>query len=96
MSGEWNDMRARAALRRIFDAAVRSADPRTAVPVTGVLGATVRAQSCILADALTKIVMALGEASMPLLAHYGASALFVSEHGVRITADWQGGVRLAA
>jgi thiamine biosynthesis lipoprotein len=71
-------------------------DPRTAAPVTGVLGATVRAQSCMLADALTKIVMALGEASMPLLAHYGASALFVSEHGVRITADWQGGVRLAA
>ena len=31
MSGEWTDARARAALRRIFDAAVRSADPRTAV-----------------------------------------------------------------
>ncbi|HEU5430972.1 MAG TPA: glycerate-2-kinase family protein, partial [Thermomicrobiales bacterium] len=31
MSGEWTDGRARAALRRIFDAAVRSADPRTAV-----------------------------------------------------------------
>jgi FAD:protein FMN transferase len=71
-------------------------DPRTAAPVTGVLGATVRAQSCMLADALTKIVMAEGEAAMPLLAHYGASALFVSEHGVHITADWQGGVRLAA
>jgi thiamine biosynthesis lipoprotein len=71
-------------------------DPRTAAPVTGCLGATVRAQSCMLADALTKIVMAMGEAAMPLLAHYGASALFVSEHGVHITADWQGGVRLAA
>jgi FAD:protein FMN transferase len=71
-------------------------DPRTAALVTGVLGATVRAQSCMLADALTKIVMVIGEAAMPLLAHYGASALFVSEHGVHITADWQGGVRLAA
>jgi thiamine biosynthesis lipoprotein len=71
-------------------------DPRTAAPVTGVLGATVRAHSCMLADALTKIVMAMGEAAMPLLAHYGASALLVSEHGVHITRDWQGGVRLAA
>ena len=50
----------------------------------------------MLADALTKIVMAMGEAAMPLLAQYCASALFVSEHGVHITADWQGGVRLAA
>jgi thiamine biosynthesis lipoprotein len=71
-------------------------DPRTAAPVTGVLGATVRAHSCMLADALTKIVMAMGEAAMPLLAHYGASALLVSEHGVHISRDWQGGVRLAA
>src|SRR5581483_11687289 len=31
MPDEWTDARARAALRRIFDAAVRSADPRTAV-----------------------------------------------------------------
>jgi hydroxypyruvate reductase len=31
MSGEWTDARARSALRRIFDAAVRSADPRDAV-----------------------------------------------------------------
>jgi hydroxypyruvate reductase len=31
MSGEWTDGRARSALRRIFDAAVRSADPRDAV-----------------------------------------------------------------
>lgn len=31
MSADWTDARARDALRRIFDAAVRSADPRTAV-----------------------------------------------------------------
>ena len=31
MSGEWNDERARAGLRRVFDAAIASADPRSAV-----------------------------------------------------------------
>ena len=31
MAGDWTDARARAALRRIFDAAVASADPRAAV-----------------------------------------------------------------
>jgi FAD:protein FMN transferase len=70
-------------------------DPRTAVPAI-LLGATVRAPSCMLADALTKVVMAMGETSAPLLASYGASALFVSEHGVYVTADWQDGFRLAA
>jgi FAD:protein FMN transferase len=70
-------------------------DPRTAAPVAGVVGATVRAPTCMLADALTKIVMAMGEAAAPLLAAYGARALFVSEHGVHVTADWQS-VRLAA
>jgi FAD:protein FMN transferase len=71
-------------------------DPHTAAPVTGLLGATVRAPTCMLADALTKVVMATGEAAAPLLASCGASALFVSEHGVHVTADWQDGVRLAA
>jgi FAD:protein FMN transferase len=71
-------------------------DPRTAAPVTGLLGATVRAPTCMFADALTKIVMTVGEAATPLLASFGASALFVSEQGIHITADWQDGVRLAA
>jgi FAD:protein FMN transferase len=71
-------------------------DPRTAAPVAGIIGTTVRAPSCMLADALTKVVMTMGEAAAPLLAHYGASALFVSEDGVHVTADWQDGVRLAA
>src|SRR5271155_3171133 len=31
MAGEWSDSRARTVLRRIFDAAVASADPRSAV-----------------------------------------------------------------
>jgi FAD:protein FMN transferase len=71
-------------------------DPRTAAPVTGLAGATVRAPSCMLADALTKVAMAMGEAAAPLLASCGASALFVSEDGVHVTADWQDGIRLAA
>jgi FAD:protein FMN transferase len=71
-------------------------DPRTAAPVTGVVGATVRAPTSMLADALTKVVMAMGEAAAPLLAAYGARALFVTEHGVHVTAEWQDGVRLAA
>jgi thiamine biosynthesis lipoprotein len=70
-------------------------DPRTAAPPS-LAGATVRAPTCMLADALTKVVMAMGEAAAPLLASYDASAVFVSEHGMHVTADWQGGVRLAA
>jgi hypothetical protein len=50
----------------------------------------------MLADGLTKIVMTIGEAAAPLLASCGASALFVSEQGIHVTAGWQGGVRLAA
>jgi thiamine biosynthesis lipoprotein len=71
-------------------------DPRTGAPVASHLGATVRAPTCMLADALTKVVMATGEAAAPLLAAYGASAIIVSEHGIHVTADWQDGVRLAA
>jgi FAD:protein FMN transferase len=65
-------------------------DPRTVAPAS-LVGATVRAPTSMLADALTKVVMAMGEA-----ASYGASALFVSEHGMHVTADWQDSVRLAA
>ncbi len=62
-----------------------------------VIGATVRAPACVHADALTKIVMAGGEAAGPLLELYGASALFVSAGGgVHVSADWQDGVHLAA
>jgi thiamine biosynthesis lipoprotein len=72
-------------------------DPRTGAPVHGVVGATVRAPTCVVADALTKIVMATGEAAGQLLESYGASALFVTAAGsVHVTADWQDGVHLAA
>jgi thiamine biosynthesis lipoprotein len=72
-------------------------DPRTGAPVHGVLGATVRAPACVVADALTKVVMAAGEGAGALLESCGASALFVTATGgVHVTADWQDGVHLAA
>lgn len=84
-----------------FDSSEPSApaviDPRTQLPATEIVGASVCAQSCMIADALTKIVMLAGEASTALLSHYGASALMVDRHGeVRATSDWQGAVNLAA
>jgi FAD:protein FMN transferase len=71
-------------------------DPRTGAPVHGVIGASVRAPTCIVADALTKVVMAAGEGAGALVESCGASALFVTTGGVHVTADWQDGVHLAA
>ncbi len=72
-------------------------DPVTQRPVRGIIGATVRAPSCMVADALTKVVMIVGEGAESLLRRYRASALFVLESGdVWITPDWQDAVRLAA
>jgi thiamine biosynthesis lipoprotein len=72
-------------------------DPTNARPLASIIGATVCAPSCIIADALTKVVMIAGEAAAPLLRHYGASALFVSARGeVHVTSDWKDEVRLAA
>jgi thiamine biosynthesis lipoprotein len=72
-------------------------DPVTQRPVGAISGATVRAPSCILADALTKVVMLAGEGSSALLDRYGASALFVAANGnIHLTADWQESLSLAA
>lgn len=72
-------------------------DPRSGAQVCAVAGATVRAPSCTIADALTKVVMIAGEAAASLLTHYRASALLVLQSGeIRATADWQDGIRLAA
>jgi thiamine biosynthesis lipoprotein len=72
-------------------------DPGTGEPVTAVRGATVRAASCTIADALTKVVMIAGRAASEVLDHYGASALFVTNSGeVLATADWQDVRPLAA
>jgi thiamine biosynthesis lipoprotein ApbE len=72
-------------------------DPSTAMPVGSIIGATVCAPSCVIADALTKVVMNAGETAAPVLEHYGADALFVSASGVvHMTANWKNEVRLAA
>jgi FAD:protein FMN transferase len=74
--------------RDVDDCAV--IDPRSCKPVRMVCGASVRAPSCMIADALTKVVMIAAEDAGPILDHYGASALFVSRAGeVCATADWQ-------
>jgi thiamine biosynthesis lipoprotein len=72
-------------------------DPATAMPVRSIIGATVCTPSCVIADALTKVVMNAGEGAAAILEHYGANALFVSARGqVHITADWKNEVHLAA
>jgi FAD:protein FMN transferase len=59
-------------------------------------GVTVRAASCMIADALTKIVMISGTDATGLLELYRASALVISADGVQISPDWQHAVYLAA
>ena len=65
-------------------------DPRTRAPAATIAGATVRAPSAMLADALTKIVMIDGEAAAGLLTQFAAGALLVRPEGeIRITPSWQ-------
>jgi len=72
-------------------------DPRQWRPVDGIAGATVRASSCLMADALTKVVVVAGELIIGLLDHYGASAMFVSRDGdVHVTSGWPEVVHRAA
>ncbi len=53
------------------------------------MGATVLAREAITADALTKLVVLLGREAAPILARYGARALFVAREGVvHVTDDW--------
>ncbi len=72
-------------------------DPASGEPVCAVIGATVRAPSCMVADALTKVVMTGGKTSAPLLRHFAASALFIAADGaVHITPEWRDAAGLAA
>jgi thiamine biosynthesis lipoprotein len=72
-------------------------DPATGKPTDVIDGATVRAESCMMADALTKIVMICGTEAIEWLELYNASALLISSDGdVRITPDWHHAVYLAA
>jgi thiamine biosynthesis lipoprotein len=64
-------------------------DPSTLQRVETFLGATVRADGCMTADALTKIVMVASEASPAILQHYQAAAMLVHRDGaVRVTDNW--------
>jgi len=72
-------------------------NPATREFISDIAGATVRAPSCMFADALTKVVMIAGECATAVLAQYQASALLVPACGdVRVTPDWQDGIRAAA
>ena len=65
-------------------------DPRSRQPVRGLAGATVRAPSCMIADALTKLVMIDPSSAASLLAQERASALFVSAEGeVSVSREWE-------
>jgi FAD:protein FMN transferase len=72
-------------------------DPMTRNFISGTAGATVRAPSCMLADALTKVATIAGERAMALLKRCRASALLVSACGdVCVTPEWQDGICAAA
>jgi thiamine biosynthesis lipoprotein len=64
-------------------------DPGTRRPSTTIHGATVRAPLCVLADALTKVVILAGQSAETLLAKYDASALLVPRTGdMFVTQSW--------
>jgi FAD:protein FMN transferase len=72
-------------------------EPRSGQPIHAIVGATARAPICLIADALTKVVMVRGEASAALLKHFAASAMFISASGqVHVTGDWPEAAHLAA
>jgi thiamine biosynthesis lipoprotein len=63
-------------------------DPRNGRQVHAIAGATVRAPSCMVADALTKVVMITGQRAVELLQQYKASAfLFLESGDVWVTPD---------
>jgi FAD:protein FMN transferase len=78
-----------------------TADTAVIDPATGrapeiVDGVTVRAPSCLIADALTKIVMIAGTGASDLLDHYRASALMISANSLQISSNFHHAVHLAA
>jgi thiamine biosynthesis lipoprotein len=86
-----------AALASSGGGAATIVDPRRTASRPEILGATVTAPSCLLADALTKVVMIAGESAGPLLARYGAAALFLgASDQVHVTREWSRTVRRAS
>jgi len=64
-------------------------DPRSRRTAAAVVGATVVAPSCVIADALTKPVILDGPAADPVLTRYGAKALLVRRSGeILVTYSW--------
>ena len=71
--------------------------PGGKTPANAIDGVTVRAPSCMIADALTKVVMISGTDAAPLLELHDASALLITADGsVQISPGWQHAVHLAA
>jgi len=61
------------------------------------LGATVRASSCMIADALTKVIMLAGPSAGPVLDYYAADAMIMRADGsLQMTQDFESAVCLAA
>lgn len=72
-------------------------DPRSRTQVQRIGAATVRARSCMIADALTKVAMVAGESAADTIRCYGASALLVYVNGdVLVSPNWEGSGSLAA
>jgi FAD:protein FMN transferase len=72
-------------------------DPGSGRPTSAIDAVSVRAPSCMIADALTKIVMIAGTDAIGLLELYHANGLLISADGdVQISPDWQHVVHLAA
>lgn len=84
-----------------FESAATSAtaiiDPASGQPTEQLHGATVRAPSCMIADALTKIVMIRGTDAGDVLQRYDAGALLIAGDGdIQITPNLHQAVHLAA
>jgi thiamine biosynthesis lipoprotein len=72
-------------------------DPVSLRPAHAVDGVSVRAPCCMIADALTKLVMICGTDAGELLEHYDAAALVIAADGnLQITSGWHHAVHLAA
>ena len=72
-------------------------DPGTRRPATAIHSVTVRAPLCVLADALTKLVILAGQSAETLLAKYSASALLVPRTGdLLVTHSWAEEMRPAS
>ncbi len=72
-------------------------DPRTRRAVRAVAAATVRAPSCMIADALTKVLMVRGISADPVLDQYRADAVVVfSDGAVQVTRGFESTMYRAA